>query len=160
MSHRTASDEGLCDLVHADCGLESRRYPERLQRILKRKTIDDRGKHSHVIAGHLVDAHALCLHTTIDVSATEDNAHLYAKVASFLNVLCERAQSIGIDAILLLTHERFAAKLEQDALVERSHGCLSMVVRNELDLIAKIVAYEGNNLHIATRKLADLCNDV
>ena len=74
-----AANVWLGHRLHANRGHEPGFHTHRFQRILERQSVHDRGEHSHVVGGGLLDRFIAGreLSTAENVAATNDNGQLY-----------------------------------------------------------------------------------
>ena len=85
-----------------------------LQGILHGQGIHDRGQHAHVVTGDPVHAGSGQALAPKDVTATDDQGELNARVRQPLHLRGKPAHDAGIDTELAAAHEGLAAKFEQN----------------------------------------------
>ena len=81
------------------------------------QTVHDGGEHTHMVgarAGHLALA---VFHAAPEVAAADDDAYLHAQFGAGLDDIAHLPDDAEIQPCLLLTGQRFAADLEQDAFI-------------------------------------------
>ena len=87
------------------------------------QAVHDRSEHAHVVgarAGHLALA---VFHTTPEVAAADDDAHLHTHVRALFDDVAHLGNDVEVEAEVLVARQRLAADLEQHALIlELSHA--------------------------------------
>ena len=81
------------------------------------QTVHDRGEHAHVVGartGHLALA---VFHAAPEVAAADDDAHLHAQFGAGLDDVAHLTDDAEVQSRFLLTGQRLAADLEQDAFI-------------------------------------------
>src|SRR5690606_33149097 len=88
-------------------------------------TVNNGGKHTHIISLDLFDAGGFGLKASVDIAAANDNGHFHAHIHGGFDFGSIMPQLLRMDAESLIAHQRFTAKLQNDAFVT-SHcfGCL------------------------------------
>src|SRR5580704_10372701 len=98
MTHGTAPDVVLADLIDANCGHHARVQTEAFQSILHGKRVHHRGEHPHVIAGHAVHSGACEPGAAKDVAAADDDRHLHTHLGYIVDLACDALQDERVDA--------------------------------------------------------------
>ena len=93
----------------------ARVHAERLERVLHRERVHDRGEHAHVIAGDAVHAGARQPRAAEDVAAADDDRDLHAQAHDLADLERDALEHLRVDAVVLLAQQRLARQLEQDA---------------------------------------------
>jgi hypothetical protein len=128
MTHRTAADEILADLVDADRRHDPGRHIIALQRALQGQGVHDRRQHAHVVAGHPVHA-VLCEPGPAEyVPAPDHDGYFNTQLTRLSDFLGQTLEHGRIDAILGLAHEGLAGEFQQYA-PEGRPGFVSCVWR-------------------------------
>src|SRR4029453_3598489 len=102
-----------------DGGDDARWQAELLERILQRKSVDDGGEHAHVVGRRPIHSARAGGEPPKNIAASDDDGRFYAERVGVGDVLGNLRRHRGIDAELLLAHQRFAGKLEKYSPVER-----------------------------------------
>src|SRR5699024_9775489 len=79
--------------------------------------VDDGGQHAHVVAGDPVHAVGGQAGAAEDVAAADDQGDLGAGLLGFHDLAGKAADDLGVDAVVLISHEGLAGKFEQDAVI-------------------------------------------
>ena len=99
MSNRPQRYVRLCDLRHRDRGLDARRLTERLERVLQRERVDDRGEHPHVVGAGAIHASRRAGEPTEDVAAADDDRDLDTQIGARLrDFLSDPLDDRGVDS--------------------------------------------------------------
>jgi hypothetical protein len=114
-----APDERLGDGAHLDGRDDTREHPGLLEPVLQGQAVDHGGEHAHVVGRGAVHPAGAGRQTPEDVAAADDDGGLHAELLDFFDVLGNPADHRGVNAVLLIAHEGFARKLEEDSLVDR-----------------------------------------
>jgi hypothetical protein len=77
--------------------------------------VEHRSQHSHVVARGPVHAGGRAGQAAVDVASAHHDGHLHPAVHYQLDLLRDRADAVGIRAVLEIAHERLARELEEDA---------------------------------------------
>ena len=88
-----------------------------LERVLQRQRVDDRRQHPHVVGRRAVHALRARRQAAEQVAAADHDRGLDAELLDLLDVFRDLGGDRGVDSELLLAHQGFAGKFEQDALV-------------------------------------------
>ena len=83
--------------------------------------VDDGGQHPHLVALDAVEALHGPLQSAEDVASANDDAHLYAHVAYFLDLFGVLHQPLFVEDARLVSFQALAAELEEDAFVSCCH---------------------------------------
>ena len=110
------------DGEHIDCGEHLGGLAYVAQRRRQRERVDDGGKHTHLVAFDAVKAFGGACHAAEDVAATDDDSYLYSVIYDFFYLVSIRGEALCVDAVALVAHQRFAAELEQYAIIFCAHG--------------------------------------
>ena len=119
VADRPAADERLGNGPHFDRRDDARDHAVLLERILHGEAVDHGRQHAHVVARRAVHALRARGDSTEDIASADDDADLDAEAADFRDVGGDARGDGGIDAELLLAHQRLPGQFQQDALV---HG--------------------------------------
>ena len=90
-----------------------------LKRIRQRERIDRRRQHAHVVCAGALHFAAAVLNAAPEVAAADDNADLAAFLIALFDYVTYRPDHIKIQAEMLIPCKRFAADLDQHALIFR-----------------------------------------
>jgi hypothetical protein len=101
--------------------------PQLLERVLQREAVDAGGEHAHVVGARPVHAGGGALHAAEDVAAADDDGALDAGVLQLDDLFGDARERGGMNAVLLISHQRLPGDLEEDPLVaarldEGAHG--------------------------------------
>jgi len=119
VTHGAAPDIRLGDLRHLDRGHRSRRDAGSLERVLQRQGVDERGQHAHEVAGCAIEASLGRGQAAEDVASADHHRDLHAHLMDALDLRGDVLHHLEIDAVIAASAERFAAQLQQDAVVLR-----------------------------------------
>ncbi len=119
VAHRLAAYVRLNHLLDVERGLHPAHQADLAHRILDCQGIHHRCQHAHVVRSGAVHVCGTRRHATENVAATNDNGHLNAKPDNFRDFANDAVYGVAVDAIVVITHQRLATQLEQDALVGR-----------------------------------------
>ena len=119
MTRCTLTDIRLRNAVHLDRGLHAHRHIPLLKRIRQRERIDRRRQHSHVVCAGALHFAAAVLNAAPEVATADDNADLAAFLIALFDYVTYRPDHIKIQAEMLIPCKRFAADLDQHALIFR-----------------------------------------
>jgi hypothetical protein len=85
----------------------------------QRQRVHHSGKHAHVVGGCAVHAHRTAGDAAEDVAPADHHCHLDARLRDLLHFAHHADDGGPVDAIGVVTHQRLAGQLEQDAFVRR-----------------------------------------
>ena len=113
MTHRPPADERLGHLRHGNGGLDAGRHPLFFQRILQCHGVYHCGEHSHLVAGHPLDALLAALQSAKNIPSPNDDADLHAELCHLAHLRRDVVDGLGTDAAGFPA-EHFPADLQQD----------------------------------------------
>ncbi len=120
VSHGLSSDEGFCDALDGDGGLDAGGDSEGFQLALEGHSVDHRGEHAHVVGGGSLHALVACGESAPDVSASDDHCGFDAHGVDFLDLSCDAGDDAWGDALGgCAVFQGFAAHFEDDPFVSR-----------------------------------------
>ena len=109
--------------AHLDRGRDPGHDVVMLERVLQGERVDHGREHAHVVGGRAVHALGAGREAAEQIAAADDHRRLHPELLDFADVGRDPVRHRGIDAELLLAHERFAGKFEEDATIDRlRHG--------------------------------------
>ena len=111
------ADVGLGHLLHADGALDPGGNPGPLQAVLEGDRIHHRGEHAHVVGRGPVHAGGRALEAAEDVAAAHHDRQFGARGHHGGHITGDRLDDRRVNAVALISHQRFAAELEQDTPV-------------------------------------------
>src|SRR5215469_10730687 len=119
MSNSAPEDEWLGHVIHLNRGLDAGLDSHLLQRASQRESIDDCGKHSHVIRGRTIHASIGRRKSAPDIAAADHYSHFHAQIPHLFYAFGDLTHDGGRDivAAAVLLH-RFAAELEHDPFID------------------------------------------
>jgi hypothetical protein len=79
--------------------------------------VDHGRQHSHVVRRDAIETLFARREAPEDIASTDDDGDLDAEAVNVLDLRCDPADDVGIDAEALLAHESLAAELQQDTFV-------------------------------------------
>jgi ubiquitin len=103
MTDGSTSNERFADAIHFDRRHHSGLATDHLEWILQRESIDDGGKHAHVVRGRFVNQRAAIafeLSPSEDVAAPYNNGNLASQVMRVFDLHRNRLDFIHADAAL------------------------------------------------------------
>ena len=109
------------DRSHRDGGQHPCLTPCILDGRLQGQRINHCREHPHLVAAHAVEALADTAHPAEDVTAADDDADLDAAVGYGFDLFGIGGQHLRVEAVALLSLERFAAQFEEYPFV-LGHG--------------------------------------
>src|SRR5262249_5728398 len=118
MSNSATEDERLGYIIHLNRGLDAGLDSDLLQRASQRGSIDDCGKHSHVIRGRTIHAAIRGRKSAPDVAAADHYSHFHAQIPHLFYAFGDLTHDGGRDVVAAAVLHRFAAQLEHDAFVD------------------------------------------
>ena len=102
----------LADRLHADGGKHAVLLPDCTKGTAQCQGVDNRGTHTHLVALHAVKTLACSGKATEDVASTYDNAYLHPHFGNFLDLAGIVVETLGVDALFLLTGQAFAGEFQ------------------------------------------------
>ncbi len=117
VAHGAAANERFGDGPHLDRRRDSGRDAVVLERVLQRERVDHRRQHAHVVGCGPVHALGARREAAEQVAAADDNRRLDAERLNLEDVFGDLGRDRRIDSELLLAHQGFTGKLQQNALV-------------------------------------------
>src|SRR6266404_684436 len=112
-----AANERLGDLGHRDGALDAGGDAVFFQRVLQGEGVDNGGQHPHVIAGGPFDAPLASGQAPENVSSTDDDDDLDAKLAYFADLTCHVVNGLRANTDARFASQRLATELEQNATI-------------------------------------------
>ena len=117
MADGTPTDIQLSYRFHLKRRLHARNDAQFLQGWLQRETVDNRGQHSHVIAGRPFDAPLASGQAAENVPSANDDDDLDAKLAHFADLTGHVVNALRANTDARFASQRLATELEQDATI-------------------------------------------
>ena len=119
MANGSAEDEWLRYIFHFNSGLNARFDPDLLKCASQRESVDDCGKHSHVIRRGTVHTAIRRRKTAPDVAAADHYGYFHTQIAHLFHAFGDLAHDWRRDIVApaVLLH-CFAAQLEHDAFID------------------------------------------
>src|SRR5690606_10283514 len=116
------ADGAPADVVLADVvDLDRAHHPDLgaalFQRVLHGQRVDHGGEHAHLVAGDPVHAAGGQPRAAEDVAAADHHADLGPGLLGLDDLAGQAVDDLGVDAVVLVAHQRLAGQLEQDAAV-------------------------------------------
>src|SRR6516164_3086212 len=121
MAHGAAADVVLAHLVDADSGHDAHVHPEALECILHGERIHHRRQHAHVVRCHPVHTGACQSRTAEDVAPADHHGELHLHLDDLAQLSGNTLNHHRIDAVVTLTHQRFARELDENPGERRLH---------------------------------------
>ena len=109
-------DERLRYLIHLSRGLHPSVDFLFFQRILQSESIDDGGKHPHVIGGNAVHISRLICNSAKKIPSAHHNGQLYAHLINVCQFRRDLVNPRRVHAKTLIGGQSFAGDLQQNAL--------------------------------------------
>ena len=117
MTNRATADVVLADRIDAQGRHDASMHVERLERVLDSKRVHYGCEHAHVIAGHAIHAGAREPRAAEDVTAADNDSYLDAGLARLRYLGRDSLNDFWRNTVIQLSHQRFAAELQQHAMV-------------------------------------------
>ena len=113
------ADIGLADRAHRDRRLHTGLHAVPLHDALQSERVHHGGEHAHVVGRGAIHSGCGARDTPEDVPAAHDETDLDTSGDDVGDIGRDPGQDLTIETVFLLSHERFAGNLQQDALVGR-----------------------------------------
>jgi len=112
-----AADVILADVVDLDRAHHAGLGAQLFQGVLHGQRVDHGGEHAHLVAGDPV--HAACgqAGAAEDVAAADHQGHFGAGRLGFHHLTGEAVDHLGVDAVVLVSHQRLPGNFQQDAAI-------------------------------------------
>ena len=105
----------LADRLHADGRQHAVLLPHSSEGRRQRQRVDHGGAHAHLIALHAVETLTCTGETAENVAAADDDTDLHTHLCDLLNLEGIVVETRHVDALLLLSGETLARKLEKNS---------------------------------------------
>src|SRR5690606_35834971 len=123
MPHSPPANIVLANLVDLDRRHHPGKHALALQGVLDGERIDHGCEHSHLVSGDSIDAGRRQPHAAKDIAAADYDRDLDTGITQVADFVAYAVDHRGIDPVVVVAHERFAAEFDQDsAETQRSRG--------------------------------------
>src|SRR5699024_9911046 len=113
VAYGAAADEVLGHVVDGNGAHHARIATVLLDGIGHGQGVHHGGQHAHVVASHAIHAAGGQARAAEDVAAADHHAHFGPRVAHLDDFLGQPTDHLGVDAVVLVTHEGLTGEFEQ-----------------------------------------------